>query len=216
MVYQYEFGPPETPDWYRARPFDAVTVTDPHFGVVARRMLLQDITYRSNGNIQVTLCDAPEVAYPDTIDLPAADDRPVIIGATPAPANVAASVVTVMRVDGTTYPRIVVTWDAAPHRAEVRYRAVGIGTDLADGETSRDPVGSGLWTRADGVSAAQTDYETITIDRPPVHLDAEWLSRWEIQGAAYRAPVAQRVDRGCHDRDAADHRRITAERDRDT
>ncbi len=189
IAYRYRIAP--DPAWQATNPGDVITVTDPFYGIQARRMVVSQITVGADAGVAVTLVDAQAGAYADTIDLPdTVDDRPVLVNPVPSPAALALELQTVNLMDGRSRAIIAVSWTPAPYSVEIRYRITGLDMD--------DPVPDG-WTR-DQQNQTQTDWREITAkSTPPALLSdgVDWGYTYQVQlrfvGAAKAGPWAAGV-----------------------
>ncbi|MXX34634.1 MAG: hypothetical protein F4107_08530 [Gemmatimonadetes bacterium] len=189
VAYRYRVAPDV--DWQATNPGDAITVTDPFYGIEDRRMVVSAITVGADAAVTVTLVDAPTGAYADTIDLPdTVDDRPVVVNAVPAPADVALEVRTVNLMDGRSRAILAVSWTAQPYQVEIRYRITGLE---AAGEL---PPG---WER-DPDSATRTVWREAAVESAPPALlsdGVDWGYTYQVQvrflGRAKTGPWAAAV-----------------------
>ena len=185
VTYEYRFRPSqaEAAQWYGARVSDVITVTDGFYGITGRRMVISDIAFDEEGTVSLILVDSPLGAYADTIHLPDQEDRIVeIVDAPPdTPTNVEVSVAGTVRSDGSYLPRFNVSWDASQWRAQVDYRAVNLGADIA-GVTTRVPPGFvGADPDADDKDQTETAWKTTYTSANMVSVDVEWGYEWEAR-----------------------------------
>lgn len=208
-VYDYQVPLADESRWATASPGDVVTLTDTRRGLDARRTVVTDIQWSGNGQVSVTLVDTPVGAYGDDLDLDEPNEQPITPNSVPAVEGLALALAEVVGQDGSSRPRLAVSWTPVPYRTMIRIRARGLDAmpvrDLLPGEVGNVPFDGGTfyrsstlgaivlpewWMPGSGDDSDHTDWWTIVVPagtQPPFYVTERiaWGFTWEVQARHY-------------------------------